>query len=144
MSVHKDPRSPYWHYNFQINGQRYYGSTKCKNKRDAAATIAGLGKRFVNALPPAVYDGTTHVYIRAHADGRRSAFERELARYTDASASDVYAHSRFWSKPGTPNHSTQQLKDAFNGRAYMPNGAAVPIKIMAKGGLDEYREEQRD
>ena len=35
MSVHKDPRSPYWHYNFQINGQRYYGSTKCKNKRDA-------------------------------------------------------------------------------------------------------------
>jgi hypothetical protein len=39
------------------------------------------------------------------------------------------------------------LKDAFSGRAYMPNGAAVPIKIMAnngKGRLDEYREEQRD
>ena len=35
MSIHKDSRSPYWHYNFQINGQRYYGSTKCKNKRDA-------------------------------------------------------------------------------------------------------------
>jgi hypothetical protein len=26
------------------------------------------------------------------------------------------------------------LKDAFNGRAYMPNGAAVPIKIMANNG----------
>ena len=49
MSVHKDSRSPYWQYNFQINGQRYYGSTKCKNKRDAVATIAGLGKSFVNA-----------------------------------------------------------------------------------------------
>jgi hypothetical protein len=35
MSVHKDPRSPYWHYDFQINGRRYYGSTKCKDKRDA-------------------------------------------------------------------------------------------------------------
>jgi hypothetical protein len=35
MSVHKDPRSPYWHYNFQINGQRYYGSTSPTPRRSA-------------------------------------------------------------------------------------------------------------
>jgi hypothetical protein len=35
MSVHKDARSPYWQYNFQINGQRYYGSTKCKEEHEA-------------------------------------------------------------------------------------------------------------
>jgi hypothetical protein len=37
VSVRKDSRSPYWQYNFQIKGQRYYGSTKCENKRDAEA-----------------------------------------------------------------------------------------------------------
>ncbi len=35
MSVRRDPRSPYWQYNFQIRGHRFFGSTKQKTKREA-------------------------------------------------------------------------------------------------------------
>ncbi|QHL91258.1 hypothetical protein GVO57_11100 [Sphingomonas changnyeongensis] len=35
MSVYRDPRSPYWVYEFQFRGRRYKGSTGCKAKRDA-------------------------------------------------------------------------------------------------------------
>jgi len=33
----KDPRSPFWRYDFQIGGHRFYGSTKCTTKREAEA-----------------------------------------------------------------------------------------------------------
>jgi integrase len=35
MPVYKPKNSPYYHYDFQIKGRRYYGSTSCKSKRDA-------------------------------------------------------------------------------------------------------------
>ena len=37
MSIRRDPRSPYWQFNFQIRGHRFFGSTKCTNKREAEA-----------------------------------------------------------------------------------------------------------
>lgn len=37
MSIRRDPRSPFWQYNFQIRGHRFFGSTKCTDKREAAA-----------------------------------------------------------------------------------------------------------
>jgi integrase len=35
MSVYKNPRSPYWHFDFQWRGHRFHGSTKATTKRDA-------------------------------------------------------------------------------------------------------------
>lgn len=35
MSVRKDPKSPYYQYEFQIDGDRFRGSTKARNKKDA-------------------------------------------------------------------------------------------------------------
>jgi integrase len=35
MSIYKDPKSPFLQYSFQIRGRRFYGSTKCTNRRDA-------------------------------------------------------------------------------------------------------------
>lgn len=35
MTVYRHKNSPYWHYEFQIKGVRYYGSTSCTSKRDA-------------------------------------------------------------------------------------------------------------
>src|SRR5262245_12829854 len=35
MSIRRDPRSPFWQYNFQIRGRRFFGSTKKANKREA-------------------------------------------------------------------------------------------------------------
>ena len=39
MSVYKnrDGRSPYWHFDFQIRGHRFHGSTKCTTRREAEA-----------------------------------------------------------------------------------------------------------
>jgi len=37
MSLSKDSRSPYWRFDFQIGGHRFFGSTKCTNKREAEA-----------------------------------------------------------------------------------------------------------
>jgi integrase len=37
MPVFKEKGSPYWRYDFQIAGHRFYGSTKCTNRREAEA-----------------------------------------------------------------------------------------------------------
>jgi integrase len=35
VSVFPDPRSPFWRFDFQVGGHRFYGSTKKTNKREA-------------------------------------------------------------------------------------------------------------
>jgi len=42
MSLRKDPRSPHWQYDFQINKRRFHGSTHCTTKRDAERFEAKL------------------------------------------------------------------------------------------------------
>jgi integrase len=37
MSVYKPKGSPFWHFDFQIQGRRFHGSTGCKNRREAEA-----------------------------------------------------------------------------------------------------------
>ncbi len=37
MSVRRDPRSPFWQYNFQVRGRRFFGSTKKTTRREAEA-----------------------------------------------------------------------------------------------------------
>ena len=37
MSIRRDPRSPFWQYNFQIGGRRFFGSTKKTTRREAEA-----------------------------------------------------------------------------------------------------------
>jgi integrase len=37
MSVRRDARSPFWQYNFQIGGRRFFGSTKKTTRREAEA-----------------------------------------------------------------------------------------------------------
>jgi hypothetical protein len=37
MSVTKDKRSPFWRYDFQVRGHRFFGSTKATTRREAEA-----------------------------------------------------------------------------------------------------------
>lgn len=37
MSVYKDPRSPFWEFDFQLGGHRFHSSTKCTTRREAEA-----------------------------------------------------------------------------------------------------------
>jgi integrase len=45
MSVYKDPRSPYWQFDFQIGGYRFHGSTKATTKRKAEAVARAERER---------------------------------------------------------------------------------------------------
>jgi Meiotically Up-regulated Gene 113 (MUG113) protein len=47
MTVYKDPRSPYWQYDFQINGRRFHGSTKAPTERDAEAVERAVRERTI-------------------------------------------------------------------------------------------------
>ena len=42
MSVYKDPRSPFWQYDFQRGGRRFRGSTETRNRREAEALVKRL------------------------------------------------------------------------------------------------------
>ena len=37
MSIYKNPKSPYWQFDFEVGGHRFFGSTKTANKREAEA-----------------------------------------------------------------------------------------------------------
>ena len=37
MSLTRDPRSPYWRFDFQVGGHRFFGTTKCTTRREAEA-----------------------------------------------------------------------------------------------------------
>jgi integrase len=37
VSIYRNPRSPYWQFDFQIGGHRFHGSTKCTTRREAEA-----------------------------------------------------------------------------------------------------------
>ena len=64
MSVRKDPRSPYWSYNFQINGRRFYGSTKALPKRDAEAVERAEREKVLKILQNA--QEWTYLHCRRH------------------------------------------------------------------------------
>ncbi len=41
MSIYKDSRSPYWQFDFQWRGRRFFGSTKATTRREAEAVERG-------------------------------------------------------------------------------------------------------
>jgi integrase len=52
----KDGRSPYWHFDFQVRGHRFHGSTKCTTRREAEKVEAAereKAKRLVAQLAAA-------------------------------------------------------------------------------------------
>lgn len=57
MSVYKPKGSPWWHYDFQFRGQRYYGSTGCATRR--AAEAFERSERHKAALPDQRRQGIT-------------------------------------------------------------------------------------
>ncbi|MGM4886296.1 tyrosine-type recombinase/integrase [Tardiphaga sp. 11_C7_N12_6] len=45
MSVYKHKDSPFYHFDFQLRGRRFHGTTECTNKRDAEAFERGERER---------------------------------------------------------------------------------------------------
>src|SRR5262249_39766761 len=47
MTIYKDPRSPFWQYDFWIGGRRFHGSTKARTERDAEAVERAVRERAI-------------------------------------------------------------------------------------------------
>ena len=70
MSVYKPKGSPYFHYDFQFRGQRYYGSTGCAGKRAAEQFEARERQRAalpITTRPPITLDEAAGLY-QEHAE----------------------------------------------------------------------------
>lgn len=84
MSVYRPKNSPYYHYDFQHNGQRYYGSTACTSKTDARAverdkrTEAGTGRKEKPAIDVDQACGT-YWETRGRFEGAAETTEYQLA-----------------------------------------------------------------
>ncbi|TFU06188.1 site-specific integrase [Polymorphobacter arshaanensis] len=76
MTVYKHQRSRYWHYDFQIDGQRYADSTRCTNKRDAERVEAEARRNIIfgnTAKPQVTIDDAIGTWWANKGQYQRSA-----------------------------------------------------------------------
>ena len=72
MPVHRHPKTPYWQYDFQIQGRRFHGSTKARNKKDAEAFERDLKAKAKADIEQEKKTGNGPLLLR-HAGGRYMA-----------------------------------------------------------------------
>lgn len=97
MTVYKPKGSPYYHYDFQAKGKRYYGSTGLASKRDAERyerdrrTEAALGK---TEKPSLTVDEATGVYWdnRGQFESNKVTTEYQLANLNRLYGSRTFLH----------------------------------------------------
>lgn len=89
MSIYRDKRSPYYQFDFQVEGHRFHGSTKCTSRKDAerfeslererAAKLVKATKRSRSSL--AIDDVADRLWNdTAQYDAEPKATETNLAR----------------------------------------------------------------
>jgi integrase len=92
MSVYRDKRSPFYGYDFQIDGHRFHGPTKCTNRKDAER-FESLEREKAKKLVKAMARSKTSLQIddvvdrlwndQAQYDADPKATETNLARLID-------------------------------------------------------------
>jgi integrase len=143
MSLVKDARSPFWRFDFQIGGRRFFGSTKCTTRREAEAVERAekeKAKRHVAQAQAAAtslrLDDVAGRYwqeVGQHHAGARNT-ERQLGYLIDFFGKDMVitdigdgdltklvawrrGHQSRGGKlisPFTVNDTTQQLRELFS------------------------------
>ncbi|MCC8964502.1 site-specific integrase [Bradyrhizobium sp. Pear76] len=92
MSVYRDKRSPYYQFDFQINGHRFHGSTKCTSRKDALKFEAAEQERARKLIKAAsrakaslaIDDVADRLWNdQAQYDAEPKATETNLARLID-------------------------------------------------------------
>ena len=89
MSIYRDKRSPYYQFDFQVDGHRFHGSTKCTSRKDAqqferlererAAKLLKAAKRSQTSL--AIDDVADRLWNdSAQYDSEPRATETNIAR----------------------------------------------------------------
>ena len=89
MSVYKDKRSPFYSYDFQVSGRRFYGSTQCTTRKEAER-FESLEREKARSLVKAMARSKTSVLIddvasrlwndSAQYDAEPKATETNIAR----------------------------------------------------------------
>jgi integrase len=143
MSVYRDPRSPFWQFDFYVKGHRFHGSTKATNRREAEAIERKereQAKRHVAQTEAArtslrLHDVATRYWTEVgehHSDSQRTWHQlgRLIEHFgkdkliTDITNDDVAklvawrrghrrAHDGVLLSPFTVNDTTEQLKKLF-------------------------------
>jgi integrase len=142
MSIYKNPKSPYWQFDFEVGGHRFFGSTKTANKREAEAverTERERAKQHVAQAQAAAtslrLDDVAGRYwkeVGRHLACVRNTWRRLsllveffgkdklLTEITDADVATLVAWRRGHHRrgrlisPGTVNLTTHQLKTLFS------------------------------
>tara|TARA_R110002020_G_scaffold53905_9_gene150536 strand:+ start:16394 stop:16708 length:315 start_codon:yes stop_codon:yes gene_type:complete len=75
MSIYRPNGSPFFHYDFQIRGNRFHGSTKSKNRREALSIERDLREKAVE-----------EVRQRAKRGGQSMTFDQAAGQYWEEKA----------------------------------------------------------
>lgn len=83
MSVYRHKASPFWHYDFQVGGQRFHGSTGCADERlarDFEKDLKEKARQGVGLAPVSelTVDLAIGEYWERHARHRKSARDIEI------------------------------------------------------------------
>lgn len=105
MSVHKLKNSPYWQYDFEVNGVRFYGSTKLKDRKKAEALEKDLKADAKKKLKEANKNGPLTINLAA---GR---FWHEVGQYHSGAADTERDLARLVNYFG-PNKLLTEIDDA--------------------------------
>ncbi|MEJ2120738.1 MAG: site-specific integrase [Alphaproteobacteria bacterium] len=96
MSVYRPQGSPYWHYDFQIKGVRFHGSTGAKDKGTAKAVAArkrveAIDQVHLRKRPSMTLNDAFGRYFEQHASALPSArdIDDRLARLLTGLGSDA-------------------------------------------------------
>lgn len=160
MSLYKPKTSKVWHYDFQIKGQRYHGTTRCASKRDAQRVEADKRREVVLGetrtptctLEQACDDWQEHV--GKHLAGKATTLyqlgfliagfgaDTMLQDITFRNVQDYAARRRATVSNASVNREMQLLRRVI--RWTKPRGFEVPDLNFGKLMLTEPKERVRE
>lgn len=115
MSVYKPKNSPYYQFDFQVSGQRFHGSTGCKNERDARAVERDQREKAKAAVKAAKASGGGPLTI----DDAAARYWREVGERhanADTTWTDLGRLVDYLARPSCSSTSpTMMLRSWFNG-----------------------------
>jgi integrase len=165
MSLYRPKRSPFWHYDFRLDGYRFSGSTKQRNEDDAARaeeTAKADAQRIVDRIraagaEPLTLKAACDRWHSTHgarlADGKNKAvLDRLVARMVEERAKDVRRDStddkgRQLYRPITPttvNRTLDALRRVVRRARDNWNAALVREPVWKKHRLKETKRPVRE
>jgi integrase len=129
MSVYKPKNSPYWHYDFQVGGIRFYGSTGTKNKRAAQRREEEVrrqkaeGRKREHMTLNAAFGKYYEEVARHHATASQADYwmenllkglgNKNMHEVTDADIATYVARRRGFVSNASVNRETQLLRRVY-------------------------------